>query len=520
VLRPVALPASGDIKHVLEGRNSARIRLAAGGANTALLSCAASLPPHVPIPQLCAGTGGLLGAVGAFSGGGGGGGGGGGARDGSLFTWGANKGGELGHGDTAKRTVPRIVKLFKEKGGGGRWVNDSVSTSVFDICLGTSHAVSLVEWRGGGAGGRGGGERERGRETPSSTSSCTGSRASSLSSSAAASGASGHGWGGRADVSLSPLLRGSSISCPSTPLAGGVTHELGVSPPTLKLSSSPAAKAPFNGGFPCKGGDKNDKKPRVYKPRYSAGGGLNCREMKTPKSSKEKKKKEPRESSAKKATPDREQKEERGKKENKGRDNERDKGRDDERDKGRDKDKDEEDEYWPRRRQSSRRSGGGLRGGGEAEEEILAGGRVRGLCRARGMSSVCVCLCARRKSFSYENNGQDVCGRVCVWGGGGVCVRLCVCLCLAGYEGSEAGVCGKDEWAAEAALYSSRSPSISLSLSPLPPTPPSPPPLLLLVRAQGREPGLFKSHTHKHVHAHVSPSPLSLPTSTPPLLLP
>ena len=30
-----------------------------------------------------------------------------------LYTWGANKCGELGHGDTQKRTVPRVVKMLK-----------------------------------------------------------------------------------------------------------------------------------------------------------------------------------------------------------------------------------------------------------------------------------------------------------------------------------------------------------------------------------------------------------------------
>jgi hypothetical protein len=62
--------------------------------------------------------------------------------------------------------------------------------------------------------------------------------------------------------------------------------------------------------------------------------------------------------------------------------------------------------------------------------------------------------------------------------GGFVCVCVCVCV-VAGYDGSEAGVCGKDEWAAEAALYSSRSPSPPAPSPPLS-LPPFPPPLLLL----------------------------------------
>ena len=59
-----------------------------------------------------------------------------------LYTWGANKCGELGHGDTQKRTVPRVVKMLKGSAEGGGW-----ASNVFAVSLGSSHAVALAEWR-------------------------------------------------------------------------------------------------------------------------------------------------------------------------------------------------------------------------------------------------------------------------------------------------------------------------------------------------------------------------------------
>lgn len=55
----------------------------------------------------------------------------------SLYTWGANKNGELGHGDSAKRAVPRCVKHFKS----------ATSTSIFAVSISATHALALSEFR-------------------------------------------------------------------------------------------------------------------------------------------------------------------------------------------------------------------------------------------------------------------------------------------------------------------------------------------------------------------------------------
>ena len=68
-----------------------------------------------------------------------------------LFTWGANKNGELGHGDVAKRAVPRLVKSLRPVAGGAGASSPSLascaSCHLYAVCLGSSHAVALLEWR-------------------------------------------------------------------------------------------------------------------------------------------------------------------------------------------------------------------------------------------------------------------------------------------------------------------------------------------------------------------------------------
>jgi hypothetical protein len=152
VTRPLPLPSSGDLKSVIAHASastadidsthvdatsfpppssgsrigSSWLHVAAGGANSALLSAAAALPPPLalanselppPLPNSPL----------SFS------------REAALYMWGANKSGELGHGDVAKRAVPRLVKSFKRE-------ND-VRQNLFMLALGASHAVALVEWR-------------------------------------------------------------------------------------------------------------------------------------------------------------------------------------------------------------------------------------------------------------------------------------------------------------------------------------------------------------------------------------
>ena len=73
-------------------------------------------------------------------------------REAMLFTWGANKNGELGHGDVAKRAVPRLVKSLRPTVGSSSSTTTSFSSSctsysLHAVCLGSSHAVALLEWR-------------------------------------------------------------------------------------------------------------------------------------------------------------------------------------------------------------------------------------------------------------------------------------------------------------------------------------------------------------------------------------
>ena len=69
-------------------------------------------------------------------------------REAMLFTWGANKNGEPGHGDVAKQAVPRLVKSLWPLGGASS-PSSAYCTSyhLYAVCLGSSHAVALLEWR-------------------------------------------------------------------------------------------------------------------------------------------------------------------------------------------------------------------------------------------------------------------------------------------------------------------------------------------------------------------------------------
>ena len=67
------------------------------------------------------------------------------AREATLYTWGANKYGELGHGDMSKKTVPKRVKPLK--GSAISLSNSASSMNLFAVCMGSAHAVALAEWR-------------------------------------------------------------------------------------------------------------------------------------------------------------------------------------------------------------------------------------------------------------------------------------------------------------------------------------------------------------------------------------
>ena len=67
------------------------------------------------------------------------------AREASLYTWGANKYAELGHGDMSKKTVPKRVKTLK--GSAISLSNSASSMNLFAVCMGSAHAVALAEWR-------------------------------------------------------------------------------------------------------------------------------------------------------------------------------------------------------------------------------------------------------------------------------------------------------------------------------------------------------------------------------------
>ena len=54
-----------------------------------------------------------------------------------VYTGGANRWGELGHGDRTKRPVPRLVKALK---GAGLAAGGAGGASVYAVCMGFSHA--------------------------------------------------------------------------------------------------------------------------------------------------------------------------------------------------------------------------------------------------------------------------------------------------------------------------------------------------------------------------------------------
>jgi hypothetical protein len=62
-----------------------------------------------------------------------------------LRRQGANKFGELGHGDVAKRAVPRMVKSIRAVGGGS--TSSGGGSNLYAIALGSCHALALLEWR-------------------------------------------------------------------------------------------------------------------------------------------------------------------------------------------------------------------------------------------------------------------------------------------------------------------------------------------------------------------------------------
>jgi len=128
VIQPQQLPSSGDLKSALHARAGGLLKVAAGASSSCVLHWLPALPNPVAVPPLTnssswqpvpihvavppltnSTTNSTLSQVCVPPGGGH-------SRGGhaALYTWGANKCGELGHGDVAKRAVPRLVK-----GGGG-----------------------------------------------------------------------------------------------------------------------------------------------------------------------------------------------------------------------------------------------------------------------------------------------------------------------------------------------------------------------------------------------------------------
>ena len=190
--RPVQVPTASEIKGAL--RRHGVVSVVAGGANSAVV------------------------------------------RGGALVSWGANKVGQLAHGDTARRPAPRLVKPRAALAAG----------SLVSVSLGASHALALLESRVSGA---------------------------------LAAKAGGGRHGRVHDDETEARLR---WLCGS----GGVGHTrlMGQArswgPDSSMVKVAAAAEAAATGRRAGGGGQR----PQSHKQSYSAGGGSNKREIRTPKS--------------------------------------------------------------------------------------------------------------------------------------------------------------------------------------------------------------------------------------------
>ena len=154
-------------------------------------------------------------------------------RGGALVSWGANKLGQLAHGDTARRPAPRLVKPRAALAAG----------SLVHVSLGASHALALLESHVSGAlaAKAGGGRRGRGQDDE------TEARQRRL-----------RGTGGAAPA---PLM--------------GQARSWGPDSSMVKVAAAAAGRRGAGGGA---------QRPQAHKQSYSAGGGSNKREIRTPKS--------------------------------------------------------------------------------------------------------------------------------------------------------------------------------------------------------------------------------------------
>ena len=196
--RPVQVPTASEIKGAL--RRHGVVSVVAGGANSAVV------------------------------------------RGGALVSWGANKVGQLAHGDTARRPAPRLVKPRAALAAG----------SLVSVSLGASHALALLESRVSGA------------------------LAAKRLSCAAGGGRRGRVHDDETEARLRWL--GGSGGVGRTRLMGQARSW---GPDSSMVNVAAAAAAAAATGRRAGGGGQ---RPQSHKQSYSAGGGSNKREIRTPKS--------------------------------------------------------------------------------------------------------------------------------------------------------------------------------------------------------------------------------------------
>ena len=190
--RPVQVPTASEIKGAL--RRHGVVSVVAGGANSAVV------------------------------------------RGGALVSWGANKVGQLAHGDTARRPAPRLVKPRAAL----------AAASLVSVSLGASHALALLESRVSGALAAKAGGGRHGRVHDDET-----------------------------EARLRWLCGSGGV---------GPTRLMGQArswgPDSSMVKVAAAAEAAATGRRAGGGGQR----PQSHKQSYSAGGGSNKREIRTPKS--------------------------------------------------------------------------------------------------------------------------------------------------------------------------------------------------------------------------------------------